>query len=658
MIPPGEQEPDEDLLVFSGEPLALNATMVAGRLARSDGEFVVDEHWFEQHGARIGQTFQRVTLTKEEAQAGGFDNRPTTPPRPVTLVGVMHSTSVDGTFVALFPATLVTEGDVGNASTLYAIDLAPGVSRSQLRAELGALGGTPFKVTPPDIVPEQLRTAVRIQGFGYAVFAAIAALTTSIVVGQLLSRQYRLDETDRVVLRSLGYTRAQLVAEPLARAAPPLLVGTLIALPIAYVASGLFPRGLAKDVEAQAGLLVQPFVLFPAAVAFVLAVVLVVTLSTVAGGVARPRSDGCRGSTRWHRGSPTCPPGSACGSPSPAPRPVTDPSSRPSRPRPRRRPPARRADLRRQPPQAHRRATALGDELRRGGGPGRCGRREAAGSLIDGGGIADDVDAVSLYGTGSAGAGDVTLEVIVVQQLKGDLGPVVLQAGSPAAPARSRSERVAARHLQVEVGDAILVRGEKARRRLEITGLVIPNTSGGIELDSDGAAVDPAAAAALGIQPETSVAVVRFAPGAPASTRARLARATGSQGTGGEEKPSVITNLDRVRSIPFLVGLLAAVLAIATLGHQAVMGVRRRRADLAVLRALGLPRRKLGSIVHWQVSLAVVAVLVVAVPVGVALGTALYRSFPDQMGAITTTEVPWAAIAAAAGGCSPWPTSS
>ena len=71
---------------------------------------------------------------------------------------------------------------------------------------------------------------------------------------------------------------------------------------------------------------------------------------------------------------------------------------------------------------------------------------------------------------------------------------------------------------------------------------------------------------------------------------------------------------------------------------------------LLVLRALGLPRRKLGSIVHWQVSLAVVAVLVVAVPVGVALGTALYRSFPDQMGAITTTEVPWAAIAAASAG--------
>jgi predicted lysophospholipase L1 biosynthesis ABC-type transport system permease subunit len=80
------------------------------------------------------------------------------------------------------------------------------------------------------------------------------------------------------------------------------------------------------------------------------------------------------------------------------------------------------------------------------------------------------------------------------------------------------------------------------------------------------------------------------------------------------------------------------------------MGVRRRRPDLAVLRALGLPRRRLGSIVHWQVTFAVVAVLVVAVPLGVALGTVLYRTFPDQMGAATTTEVPWATIAAAAAG--------
>jgi hypothetical protein len=652
MIAPGEQEPDDNLLVFSGEPLALNATMVAGRPARSDREFVIDQQWFEDHGARIGQTFQLLTLTKKEAQAGGFDNEPSGPPRPVTLVGVMHSTSVDGTFVAMFPATLVSDGDVGNASTLYAIDLAPGTSRSDLRSALGGLGGTPFKVTAPEIVPEQLRTAVRVQGIGYAVFAAIAALTTSIVVGQLLSRQYRLDEVDRVVLSSLGYTRTQLVAEPLARAAPPLVVGTLLALPLAYLASGVFPRGLAKDVEAQPGLLVQPLGLFGAAAAFVLAAIVVVTISTVAGGVARPALRRVPWVDRL------------------APRVANVPAGLG----------LRFAFAR---TSARDRSVAplvglgliavlmlgaltFGDNLRTlidhgelwgtnydaSVGQGGSVDEKRLASLIDGPGVADDVEAVSLYGSGSVDAGDVSLQLIVVKQLKGDLRPVLLSGRLPVGAGQIALGRVAARHLHVGVGDSLVVRGEKAKRRLEVTGLVIPNSTGGIEMDSDGGAVDPAAAAALGVQPETSVAVVRFVPGAPADTRARVARATGSQGSAdaADSAPGVITNLDRVRSIPFLVGLLAAVLAVATLGHQAVMGVRRRRPDLAVLRALGLPRRRLGSIVHWQVTFAVVAVLVVAVPLGVALGTVLYRTFPDQMGAATTTEVPWATIAAAAAG--------
>jgi FtsX-like permease family len=558
---------------------------------------------------------------------------------------------VDGTFVALFPATLVAKGDVGNASTLYAIDLAPGTSRADLRAELGRLGGTPLTLKPPEIVPEQLRTAVRIQGIGYAVFAGIAALTTAIVVGQLLSRQYRLDESERVVLRSLGFTRGQLAAEPLARAAPPLLFGALLAVPIAYLASGVFPRGLAKDVEAQPGLLVQPLVLFPAATAFVVAVVVVVTISTIVGGVARPALRRVPWVDRVAPKVSNVPAGLG----------LRFAFSRTS---------ARDRSV--VAPLVGLGLVAVlllgaltfGDNLRTliddpqiwgtnydaVVGQGGAVDAKRLSSLIDGGGIADDVDAVSLYGSGTAQAEDVSLQLVVVQQLKGDLGPVVLSGRLPAGAGQIALGRVAARHLHVDVGDSIVVQGEKAKRRLEITGLVIPNTAGGIELDGDGGSVDPAAAAALGVQPETSVAVVRFVPGAPANTPARVARATASQGIGGESAPSVITNLDRVRSIPFLVGLLAAVLAIATLGHQAVMGVRRRRPDLAVLRALGLPRRKLGSIVHWQVTLAVLAVLVVAVPVGVALGSVLYRTFPDQMGAVTTTEVPWASIAAASVG--------
>ena len=315
-----------------------------------------------------------------------------------------------------------------------------------------------------------------------------------------------------------------------------MLVGTLLALPIAYLASGVFPRGLAKDVEAQPGLLVQPLALYPAAAAFVLAVIVVVTISTVAGGVARPALRRVPWVDRVAPMVANVPVGLG----------LRFAFARTS---------ARDRSV--VAPLVGLGLVAVlllgaltfGDNLRRliddeelwgtnydaSVGQGGSVDAKRLASLIDGPGVADDVEAVSLYGSGSADAGDVALQLIVVQQLKGDLGPVVLSGRLPAGAGQIALGRVAARHLHVGVGDSIVVRGEKAKRRLEVTGLVIPNTSGGIELDSDGGAVDPAAAAALGVEPETSVAVVRFVPGAPADTRARVARATGSQGAGDAE---------------------------------------------------------------------------------------------------------------------------
>ena len=313
------------------------------------------------------------------------------------------------------------------------IDLAPGTSRSELRAELAGLGGTPFKVSPPDIVPEQLRTAVRIQGIGYAVFAAIAALTTSIVVGQLLSRQYRLDEADRVVLRSLGYTPAQLVVEPLARAAPPLLVGTLLALPIAYLASGVFPRGSRRTWRRSPASSCNRSCCSPPRIAFVFAVVVVVTVSTIAGGVARPALR----RVPWVDGVAPNVANVAAGLG------LRFAFSRTS---------ARDRSV--VAPLVGFGLVAVlllgaltfGDNLRTliddpqlwgtnydaVVGQGGAVDAKRLSSLIDGGGIADDIDAVSLYGSGTAQAEDVSLQLVVVQQLKGDLGPMVLSGRLPA----------------------------------------------------------------------------------------------------------------------------------------------------------------------------------------------------------------------------------
>jgi putative ABC transport system permease protein len=260
------------------------------------------------------------------------------------------------------------------------------------------------------------------------------------------------------------------------------------------------------------------------------------------------------------------------------------------------------------------------------------------------------VDAVTIYGSSSVDAGDVTLALIVMQPLKGSLGPTVLSGRLPNGPSEIALGRVAARHLHAGVGDDVAVRTERGRRHLAVSGIVIPSSSGGIELNQDAGAIDQPAATSLGVESDTSVAAVRLAPDAPADARARIAKALGLEDSGVESRPGAILNLERVRGIPALVALLVAVLAIATLGHQVVTAVRRRSPDLAVLRALGVSRRGLGRIVHWQASLTILAVLVVGVPLGVALGSIVYRPFPDRIGAALTTEIPWWQIAAVGAG--------
>ncbi|TVZ05471.1 ABC transporter permease [Trebonia kvetii] len=57
-----------------------------------------------------------------------------------------------------------------------------------------------------------------------------------------------------------------------------------------------------------------------------------------------------------------------------------------------------------------------------------------------------------------------------------------------------------------------------------------------------------------------------------------------------DQRPGEIKNYTGIRDTPLLLGLVLAVLAVGTLIHVLVTGVRRRRRDLAVLKALGCTR--------------------------------------------------------------------
>ena len=92
-----------------------------------------------------------------------------------------------------------------------------------------------------------------------------------------------------------------------------------------------------------------------------------------------------------------------------------------------------------------------------------------------------------------------------------------------------------------------------------------------------------------------------------------------------------------------LAGLLGLV-AAGTLIHTLVSSVRRRRRDLAVLRALGFVRSQVGLTIVWQATTIVVIALAVGLPLGVVAARLGWRAFVDQLGYVPNPVIPLLAV--------------
>jgi hypothetical protein len=94
--------------------------------------------------------------------------------------------------------------------------------------------------------------------------------------------------------------------------------------------------------------------------------------------------------------------------------------------------------------------------------------------------------------------------------------------------------------------------------------------------------------------------------------------------------PSRLSELSQIRQVPILLAGFLAVLAIAAVGHALATAVRRRRHDLAVLRAVGVTRWQNRATVLIQAALLALIGLTFGVPLGFALGRTLWRSVADN----------------------------
>jgi FtsX-like permease family len=112
----------------------------------------------------------------------------------------------------------------------------------------------------------------------------------------------------------------------------------------------------------------------------------------------------------------------------------------------------------------------------------------------------------------------------------------------------------------------------------------------------------------------------------------------------GVQRPAEIVNYQSMGITPEILAAGLAAGAVIALGLTLAQTVRRRRRDLALLKALGFTRRQLSATVAWQASVAAVVGVVLGLPIGIALGRLLWTLFARDINAVPEPTVPVLAV--------------
>jgi hypothetical protein len=253
-----------------------------------------------------------------------------------------------------------------------------------------------------------------------------------------------------------------------------------------------------------------------------------------------------------------------------------------------------------------------------------------------------DVTGVDDARVGGAQSGRVSIESFTYDPVAGKRVPVVLASGRmPAAPDEIVLAPVTASDLHAVRGSTVRLTGGAVPRAVTVTGIgFVP--SGPHNEYSSGAWLTPAGFDRIfrgaHFAFKFHLATVAVRPGADVEAVANRLTAKAKAIKGGEnfafapEAPLPQVQMVRdVAVLPLALSAFLAVLAIGAVGHALSIAVRRRRHELAVLRALGLTRWQSRLVVGTQATLLAVIGLAFGIPLGVALGRSLWRGAADML---------------------------
>lgn len=597
------------------------------------GEAVVTPAFVRTHGLGVGDT---VTVRPADGATVA-----------VRIVGVVVSPMLSdgpGAPGQLMPSAGLhaAHGPAGAVPLSGVVRLAQSRSGQQFLADLAAATGrSDIVVWPHAETMTYVRRIAGIESAGLLAFAAAAGLAAVALVGQALARYAATTAADLRVVAALGLTPAQ--ARRTAAAAPGLAAaaGALLGVVAAGVASRWFPYGFAAYVEPAPGadldwpVLGAGLVLIPAlAVAGAL-----VAARRVWAGATGP---GGRPATAPRRSAVA-----ALASRYGLPVPVVvgaryalesghGPAAVPVRPALAGAVIGVLGVL-----AAATFAAAVDDATTNPARYGQVHDLEAplgpagADAVLAAVAADPDVGAVNDSRIGSATAAGETVAVFSLDPVVGRFDPVVLAGRLPEQAGEVALAPYTAEALGAGPGDRVELTGSTdGARELAVTGLAfLPEsaenyynvgawaTAAGFGDLFDGdtlrtahivlrAGADPDAVA------DRLSSELPAADDGGAAVRPRLER---------DSSPELL----QLQRLPLFLAAFLGVLAVGAVGHALASAVRRRRHDLAVLRAVGMTRRQCRGVVLTQASVVAVAGLLVGLPLGVALGRTVWRYVAD-----------------------------
>jgi hypothetical protein len=544
------------------------------------------------------------------------------------------------------------------------VRLDRGASLGTFRRQLQALvrrypdtGGQLFVVDERQQAREVSR-GIRPQAVALALFALLTAITTVLVMGQILVRQVYVAANDHPTLRALGLRRAQLAGACLAEVGITIAVGTIGAVVAAVVLSQLMPIGPARIAEPHPGVAADWTVLGLGALATILVFALRVAPSV------------------WRLAGPNL---------------GTTPSL----------PPRLLARMSRAGAPV---TVDVGARLALDPGRGRSAvptRTTLAGAAVAlvaltgavtfGANLVRLVETPRLYGqswqisadrafdtfTGSdtttflrdrPGVAGWTFGNHTEPKINGQpTAGIELTAGrGPASfptllegrsPRRSDEIVLGTKTMSrahAHVGDVIAVAPHDgdAPRSMHVVGRAVFPSFGQGEVTPTGLGDGAALLASHADQEVYNFVLVRVTNGPRQAARIgavghdleRWKQCVGDCTVATTQRPTDVDNFARVERTPLILGGVLALFAVASVAHLLFTSVSRRRRDLAILKLLGFTRGQVSRAVTWQATITVSLALIVGIPIGVVVGRQVWHVFATQLGVAADAHVPLLAV--------------